>query len=114
MAIISVRQCISVYFIRQGAVGIDGIGPVGDHTSGSGYYSLVARSPDLEDQDELMSTLQSPDLAGANIKCTVFWYFVWGDTCKLAVSKYFIIRRNVNSNMYQYFILFKCAFGIDR
>lgn len=70
----------------QGSLSMDGIGPVGDHTTGSGFYLSVFRSTDQVQAVDLVATLQSPELMGMNIKCFVFWYFIWGDLSQLTVS----------------------------
>ncbi|XP_069167060.1 MAM and LDL-receptor class A domain-containing protein 1-like [Procambarus clarkii] len=70
--------------IVKGALNIEGIGPVGDHTTGSGHYSTTFRNADA--LVEVVSVLASPSIESTQIKCFVFWYFLWGDTVTLTMK----------------------------
>ncbi|XP_071520606.1 MAM and LDL-receptor class A domain-containing protein 1-like [Panulirus ornatus] len=72
------------WLIVKGALGIEGIGPVSDHTTGLGHYASVSRSPDSIDITKF-STLQSPDMKNQPVKCFVFWYFLRGVKSQLTV-----------------------------
>ncbi|KAG7165102.1 MAM and LDL-receptor class A domain-containing protein 2-like 3 [Homarus americanus] len=66
--------------------GYEGIGPVSDHTTGSGHYASSSRSPDLNYKTTVTSVLRSPKIMKTELSCFVFWYFLWGDNSKLILK----------------------------
>ncbi|XP_037797571.1 MAM and LDL-receptor class A domain-containing protein 2-like [Penaeus monodon] len=72
--------------IVKGALGVEGIGPVSDHTTGSGHYASVSRGPDMDQVNDEISVLQSPELRDREDDCFLFWYFLWGQSTHLSLK----------------------------
>ncbi|KAK7069136.1 hypothetical protein SK128_025175 [Halocaridina rubra] len=75
--------------IREGSLTTEGIGPVGDHTLGTGHYVTCNRAPtagDINQKDDLIATLQSPSINISTNSCFVFWYFTWGQNSQIKVE----------------------------
>ncbi|CAL4123025.1 unnamed protein product, partial [Meganyctiphanes norvegica] len=71
--------------IGKGSLGIEGIGPPFDHTTGSGHYAYISRSSDDTSEANYTATLISPDVFKNGDNCFVFWYFTWGQLTQLKV-----------------------------